>query len=199
MIKQVFKKNGEQLFIEIFTIVIGILLALTIDEWVTDYKYRSFNEKLINEMYIDLNNDIKNTEETISRLARSVSELKEHISDITDDPSTPNKSVETHILYERNLFWDISSTKADFSLLQSQSEDLVDSVYEINTMQDAIQEHYKLMRQFLLTVCEFNDDMRIKCLEKSLKQREYLVKLLETQKKAYFEFKKHYEEFIKNS
>jgi len=199
MIKRVFKKNGDQLFIEIFTIVIGILLALTIDEWVTDYKYRSFNEKLINEMYIDLNNDIGNTEHTIQHLESSISELKTYISDVMNDPKTPDRSVETHILYERNLFWDITSTKTDLSLLQSQSEDLVGSIYEINTMQDAIQEHYQLMRHFLLTVCELNDDMRIKCLEKSLKQREYLLKLFEAQKQAYFEFKMHYEAFTQGS
>jgi len=195
--KHFFKSKGTQIATELFSIVVGILLALSIDEWVTDYKYKRFNEELIQEMYLELDEDISEVAETIALVEENTIRIEQHIEEVKKDPAIERQSIRFAFAYDRNLFWQTAATKADLRLLQQEAETLVSSIYTLNIMQDAVQEHYKVIRSFLFSVCEKNETMRISCLEKKVTLYRYLIILLNAEKEALINFKKEYESYLK--
>ena len=196
MLNRILRSESKPIARELFSIVFGILLALTIDEWVSDYKFKKFNQKLIDEMYLELDEDISGIDESINKINKNIEELEQYIAKVEKDPDVERTMISMFMTYNRNLFWQTVSTKADLSLLEQGAQALVSSIYRLNIMQDAVQEHYNLMRQFIFSVCEYNKNMRLSCLSQSLKQRQYLVVLLESEKAAYLNFKEEYERYI---
>lgn len=191
--KQFFKNKGAQITTELFSIVVGILLALTIDEWVEEFKYKRFNKELISEMYQELDEDIKEIDATIASANDSLKQIEAYIAAIEADPTTPTQSMQMMVTYNRNMFWHNITTKANLALLEQDAEELVSSILSVNVMQDAVQEHYQEIRKFLFSVCEINSSMRIPCQKNKALLIKHLIRLLQAQKLDLLTFKTEYE------
>ncbi|MCC2617795.1 hypothetical protein LJ739_16205 [Aestuariibacter halophilus] len=193
--KRLVQKYGPTFLLELLSIVIAILLALAINQWANERTVLENNHWLLNDMYTDVEQELTELNQTIAQIEQQNADLSQYIADIEADPDTPERPLGRYLSFDRSVFWDLIVSRADLSLLEKDYPDLIRAVYSLQTLEDAVREHFTLMRKHMFTVCPAGHQNRLACLNNELDMNQFLIRLLELNKQAYQDFQAEYQRY----
>jgi hypothetical protein len=110
---------------EIILVVIGILLALQINNWNEDRKARKYEDTMLLEIRQALDSDITNQQQNVIRYLKQTEHSLKELTKMRTDPGYPGDSIKTHLtrLQKYGVFFQIDD--GPFQVLKSNGLDKI--------------------------------------------------------------------------